>query len=58
MRSRFEKRLKSSKFKQLDNHNESFEIKKIDSISENEQILFALIISIFAKRFNEKMFKF
>ena len=56
--SRFEKRLKSSKFEQLNNYSKSFEIKKIDSIIENEQILFTFIISIFVKRFNEKTLKF
>ena len=56
--SRFEKRLKSSKFEQFDDYSESFEIKKIDSIIENKQILFAFITSIFAKRFDENTFKF
>ena len=56
--SKFEKRLKSSKFEQFDNYSESFEIKKIDSIIENEQISFTFITSIFAKRFDEKTFKF
>ena len=56
--SKFEKRLKSSKFKQLDNYNKSFEIKEIHSTIENKQISFTFITSIFAKRFDKRTFKF
>ena len=35
-----------------------FEIKEIDFAIKNKQILFTLILSIFAKRFDEKTFKF
>ena len=50
--------MKSSKFEQFDDRNKLFEIKEIDFAIENEQISFAFITSIFAKRFDEKTFKF